>query len=223
MLRHHALKTVSKGPPLSFSYLTTLNGNTSASETFTSVSFGDAEPTRRIYIVVIGQSNTSGATISSVTIGGVTATLTVEKTSNGSGSPAIAGIAVVDLPTGATGSVVVTFSTALTVAKRLHIYRVLNQKAALNSVVLAAGRNANILGTSGSRTATSEAGGFAIGGVGWFTARDATVTSAGWTRNTQGSAVNQYASIYTSGGNLTVSWSWSGSTQWAVSLYTFRA
>ena len=223
MLRNHALRAASASRPLEFAYLSTSTGDTSASQTFSSVSFGDPSPTRRIYVAVNASSTTSGRTISSVTIGGVSATLVGKKDSTGSIGSGVSGIAVADVPSGTSGNVVVTFSGTLTTVKRIHVYRVINQKATLATVLFSFDFNQNFAGTSGSEDTTSENGGFALGSVAWLVAQNPTLTSAGWTRDVLGSGLNIYASRYTTGGDLTVSWSWPDSAGWNVSLYTFRA
>lgn len=92
----------------SYSYLTEV-GDTSNSTTynFSSVSFGAESATRQIIVGIVGVVN-SNQSISSVTIGGVSATQVVQA-SNG-GQPL--GLYIAN-PTGTSGTVSVTFSTTM--------------------------------------------------------------------------------------------------------------
>lgn len=74
---------------------------------FTSKSFGAASSDRQIVVFIAGSGITSGRTISSVTIGGVSATQIVAATNNQH-----AGIWSASVPTGTTGTVTVVWSGA---------------------------------------------------------------------------------------------------------------
>lgn len=86
----------------------TLNNST---YTFTSQNVGAASSDRYVVAVIFGYSATSGRTVSSVTIGGISATISVQ-TSNASTSRVTA-IALANVPTGATANVVVDFSDTM--------------------------------------------------------------------------------------------------------------
>jgi hypothetical protein len=81
-----------------------------AAYTFSSLSFGAAD-SNRVLIVSIGARRATDTSISSVTIGGVTATAIVTAENTGSGSD-FAAIFAANVPTGTTGDVVVTFADA---------------------------------------------------------------------------------------------------------------
>ena len=77
--------------------------------TFNSVSFGTADNMREIYVVFSYSSNTT-RTVSSVTIGGVTATAVVTSATATTGTA----MYMAKVPTGATGTIVINMSGTLT-------------------------------------------------------------------------------------------------------------
>ena len=96
--------------PASISYQASYEDQTSQTTyTFASSAFGTANASRRV-IIGISSAIVGSATISSVTIGGVSATISVQATQ---GTRAVTGIAIASVPTGTTGSVVITFSNAM--------------------------------------------------------------------------------------------------------------
>lgn len=91
--------------------LTFLQANGSAdatTHTFSGENLGTASADRYIIVNVSGRSGVAGRTISSVTIGGVTATESVQ--AGDANNKSVAGIYIANVPTGATGDIVVTFS-----------------------------------------------------------------------------------------------------------------
>lgn len=80
--------------------------------TFAGVNFGTAASDRFIAVTVSGRAVTTAPTITSVTIGGVTATIAVQ--ANDVLGLNIAGIAIAAVPTGTSGNVVVVFSQTMT-------------------------------------------------------------------------------------------------------------
>lgn len=89
--------------------------------TFSSVNLGTADSDRTIVILVTGRSNDGGSrTLDSATIGGVSATINVQATSNGN----VCAIISADVPTGSTGNVVLNFSSTMT-GVDISTYRVL--------------------------------------------------------------------------------------------------
>jgi hypothetical protein len=79
--------------------------------TFASQSLGTEQSDRKIVVAVMGRRISSGDTglvPSTVTVGGVSATLAVSSASSGDRNSA--SIWIADVPTGATGDIVVTFS-----------------------------------------------------------------------------------------------------------------
>jgi hypothetical protein len=101
--------------PVTISYLQTAVSTTDASTyTFSAQSFGTAASDRYIAIAAGGRIGASSLTISSVTIGGVSATIVKQQSSTGTSSggtgTTCVGIAIAAVPSGATGDVVVNFS-----------------------------------------------------------------------------------------------------------------
>lgn len=93
----------------SISFIGSASSNTDLSVyTFSAQSLGAAASDRKI-IVGIGWSSATAQTLSSVTIGGVTATIIGQIESSGSSSGPSA-LVIAAVPTGATGDVVVTLS-----------------------------------------------------------------------------------------------------------------
>ena len=90
--------------------------------TFNSVSFGAADPTREIF-VVFNSGVAAARTVSSVTIGGVAATVCASAFSSASSRLSCAFAAV---PTGATGSIVITYSGQAQNCT-IGVYRVVNR------------------------------------------------------------------------------------------------
>lgn len=81
--------------------------------TFSSVNFSTASTDRRIIVAISGRTQdgtSSGNVISSVTIGGVSATIAVQAQNSGN----VQGIAIALVPTGTSGDVVVVFSETMT-------------------------------------------------------------------------------------------------------------
>jgi len=82
----------------------------SGTYTFSGMNFGSASADRYIAVAIgagIGSFG-GGVAISSVTIGGISATIVLQQAANVSGSGALSGIAIAAVPTGASGAVVVT-------------------------------------------------------------------------------------------------------------------
>lgn len=96
--------------PIAIDYVATVSSTTNLTTyTFSSASLG-AEATDRVIIVAFGGTAGSSKTISSVTIGGVAATLAV----NANISWAItSGIYYAAVPSGTTGDIVITFSGSM--------------------------------------------------------------------------------------------------------------
>lgn len=118
----HFLRAASIKEPLSLTYITS-GGSTSdlTTYTFSGISFGNENPTREIFFA-FNWSSTTARTVSSVTIGGVTATLTTNYSAATSGCR----IAFARVPTGTTGDVVVTMS-AQCIRLAYGLYRVVNR------------------------------------------------------------------------------------------------
>lgn len=111
-------------PPYSLAFV---NSYTSAADTssytFSNVDFGAAGATREVFVVIVA-TTTTPRSVSSVTIGGVTATraTSVPSASNTTSQS----IAFATVPTGTSGAVAITFSGACS-ACYIAIYRVENR------------------------------------------------------------------------------------------------
>lgn len=84
------------------------NASDLAVYTFSSMDLGEAASSRRIIVALAGAGNTNTA-VTSITVGGMSSTLVVENFSSGVQH---SGIYVADVPTSATGDVVVTYNGA---------------------------------------------------------------------------------------------------------------
>lgn len=112
-------------PDYGYSYLENRTWNTTeSSHDETSVSFGDANSDRRIIIALGGYSDTSSFPISSVTIGGVSATkLSTEASADGTNEwYSIWGASV---PTGSSGTINVTQGSSTTFQYTFSAYRLI--------------------------------------------------------------------------------------------------
>ena len=85
----------------------TVDGTNLTTYTFSSQSLGADAPTRKIIVGVVGVESLTGG-VSSLTVAGVSASVVIA----GANSDVHAEIWIADVPTGTTGDIVVTFSTA---------------------------------------------------------------------------------------------------------------
>lgn len=98
---------------MAFSYLqTTQDTGDKTTYTFSSQNLGTAASDRVIIVGIAARKAGAATTISSVTVGGVTASIPVSY-SNSDGNSNISGIAVAEVPTGTTGDIVVTFGAGM--------------------------------------------------------------------------------------------------------------
>lgn len=145
----------------------TTSGSSHSGGNYNGMSIGAADSSRKI-IAVVGWGSASDQTISSMTIGGVSATVVVNAdTATSSGGLAIA---IADVPTGTTADVAITFSG--TVARSsVSLYRVIN----LTSSTIHASTT-DTAATSGEVTGSLNvpANGFCIAGA-------VTVDGTAWT------------------------------------------
>ncbi len=95
-----------------FSFLqTNSDGTNLTTYTFAGENFGTAPADRQIIVAIGSQgAGETAESISSVTIGGVSATITVQRT-NSIVDHTISGLAIANVPTGTTGDIVITLST----------------------------------------------------------------------------------------------------------------
>jgi hypothetical protein len=81
--------------------------------TFASQNLGAAAAGRYIIVAVMGRVGSIDSSITSVTVGGVTASIAVQVTRNDSPNSHCVGLAIASVPTGTTGDIVVVFSTTM--------------------------------------------------------------------------------------------------------------
>jgi len=112
--------SVSPIPPYTFSYQASYADVSSATtRTISSVDFGAATSSTREIFVVLRWSNSTATTITSATIGGVSATISAGASAGAQGAALI----FATVPTGTSGNVVITYSNATT-ASVAFVYRV---------------------------------------------------------------------------------------------------
>lgn len=202
---------------VSFAYINgsaASSGTNQATYTFSNVPFGSPAATRTIIVAVAGRASTNRS-ISSVTVGSVTAT-EITQSSNTSGGDSITGIYRADVPAGASGSVVVTFSGTM-VRAGIAAYRM---------EAGAAGAHAfTALNTSTAGTIDVPAGGAALAVA--FTNAVATATWSGLTEDTD-VQIESASSFSTASGTfesaqsgLSVSASWSSSNAMTACIASF--
>jgi hypothetical protein len=125
------------------------NGNLTT-YTFTGVNFGAADANRRIVIGVLLRAGGIGRTVSSATIGGVSATILNQQDLNLSGAGYnVHAYLTADVPTGSSGTVAITLAAG---AVRLQIatYRVIS-----NAALVLADNKSKTSGASGGATSES--------------------------------------------------------------------
>lgn len=161
--------------------------NDASSHTFTSRSFGAAAGDRYIVVGVVSRS-ANAASISSVTIGGVSATEVNQIRNSADGFSTLAGMFIAAVPTGISGTVAVSYSTTM-IRSAIVVWRLVGS----TGVVAAHGTGTGaVLETS----MNVPAGGVACAIV--YNHVAATATWAGVTEDTPMTLIESTAS-YTSG------------------------
>lgn len=114
--------------------------------TMTGVNFGTADANRRIVIGIASRSTGATYTVSSATIGGVSATILAQNDQTLAGARNVHAYITADVPTGSSGTVAITMSTG---GLRLQIatYRVIS-----NSALVLADDDSNL--STGTNSAT---------------------------------------------------------------------
>lgn len=94
-----------------FSFLTAASDVSNLTTyTFAAQNIGTADSGRHVIVAIQSRGGSGSSAISTVTVGGVSATI-VQQQFNNAGGANVAGIAIAAVPTGTTGDIVVTFST----------------------------------------------------------------------------------------------------------------
>jgi len=174
------------------------------SYSFASQDFGTADANRHLIIAITGEAVSGSIAISSVTIGGVSATITVQASSDDA-TKGVAGIAIAAVPSGATGTVAVTFNAnaryagiavwaAYNLASATAVDTAsstsgtadptsLNVDTAINDFVIAVGRSDNA--SSAAWTGVTKRFDLTYGGTDEHTGGDHTATTAETPRTVQ--------------------------------------
>lgn len=215
----HFLRAVSKGKA-TVDYVTTTNsGSGLTTYTFTSVSLGAEGGNRQIIVGISSSVGTSGRTVSSVTVAGVSATSLVFRDSGG-GSSRISALWIANVPTGATGNIVVTFSGSMARAG-ITVYAGRNLTS---NTPQATNNDANTTGAALTLSLTGTTAGFIVAQA-MIQSSGETFTWSGLTRDnnvTVGSALTMSSSSIntTSSGTTTISANPTGSNDTVgVSVY----
>lgn len=109
---------------MSLSFLQATNLTTDLTTyTFSSENLGAAAGDRHIIVAIESRASSAGRTLSSVTIGGESATIAVQGTNSGGATSCVAALAIAAVPTGTSGDVVVTFSGGM-LRCAIQVYRV---------------------------------------------------------------------------------------------------
>lgn len=142
-----------KAPPVTVNNRnTTSNATTTGTQTtysYTGVSFGTANTTRCVIAFILGYNgSTGGRTLSSCTLGGVTATIVAQQTT-GSGLSLITAIAIARVPTGTTGTVSTSYSNSMNQnSVRVYSYNDIISTTAVQTSTI----NMNVSGVSSTIT-----------------------------------------------------------------------
>jgi hypothetical protein len=121
--------------------------------TITGVGFGAADFNRRVVVGFASRSGNAGHSVSSATIGGITATVLAQHTANVGGGHSLVALIAADVPTGASGTVAVTLSNGA-VRAIIGVYRIL----ANNALVVANSASSSATATSTNVTVSVEKG-----------------------------------------------------------------
>ena len=192
MILSHALRAATvKREPLSVTYLT--SGSDLANltiYTLTGIDFGTADSTRQIF-VVLNWSSSSTRTLSSATIGGISATRTNQSSATTSG----VGCFFATVPTGTSGTISITMSGFCT-SVTYGVYSVINRIATSAQTDSALGASISYSSPLSTSANTINANGFALGCYG--ANQDKTYSSSPYSLdnyNTAGAAENGWQVI----------------------------
>ena len=164
--------------PVAYSVTDTSGSTANASTfTFTSQAFGAEDSSRVIVVTTAGSFNNKTGSVSGITIGGVTGTEIVSVAFR-SGDATAAAIYAAAVPTGTTGTVVVTLSTTTGASSRgfgIGVYRLTGNRTNTLSVntedggaVIATGGGTSVLGSETYTGVTEDGAGgkkYSHGGI----------------------------------------------------------
>lgn len=205
---------------LTLTHIASANGSIASNvATWTNMNIGTAGgfTTRRIIVAFGGVSGISGSSLTSVTIGGISATVHITSFSNG-----WTAIASADVPTGTTATIVATFGSNIFATPVADTYSV--DDALLLSTTPSTGS-----GSAGSSPVTTSSysqtsGGFVIAAGTIDTAGTGLVVT-GFTTDFGGGAARNIAAKLTTGlvtGSTTASMAWTGAASGALVVSAWR-
>jgi hypothetical protein len=206
------------GTPFSITYVSNNSTTTmGGAVTFTSQNIGTADPTR-IVVVALDHGPNSGVSVTSVTIGGVTATQAPSADSGGSGVRS--DIWYLAVPTGTTANIVVTAATETRCA--LGVYSVVGATAHFSVAI--GNFTASSVTTLSASAVTVPAGGGAIVIVSTHNATE-TITPSNYTADVAGLVVGTSTTSFghdtSHTGSTVYGASWGTSTDCSISVAVF--
>ena len=172
----HFLRAAQK---TTFGYLASYTDSSSqTTRTISSVDFGEANTSREIFVVV-RYSNSTATTISSATIGGVSATISAGASAGAQGAALI----FATVPTGTSGNVVITYSNS-TNDSVAFVYRVTNRQNIGTTAINTYGDTGGVTRSSyTSPTVAFPANGFVLAILSHNSGTNLTFTGSGITVN----------------------------------------
>lgn len=159
---------------------------------FGTVSIGTADLTRQL-VLVVGARFTTAATLSSITVGGVTQSVVVDTLS---ASAADLAITATLTTSGTTANITANYSTTV-VRCEVAVYSVLGT----TTVVSSAGTGVTGTGDNPSKTFTGTTGGGMIAGAITGTAADNTTTAANMTADVNETVAGAATTLFEAGSN----------------------
>lgn len=208
-----------------FDYLASyVDTSSQTTRTISSVDFGEANTSREIFVVV-RYSNSTATTISSATIGGVSATISAGVSANAQGAAVI----FATVPTGTSGDIVITYSNATTNSV-VFVYRVTKRTNIGTTAINTYGDTSTVTRLSyTSPTVAFPANGFVLAVLNHSVGTDLTFTGSGITVDDDifSASANRVGLSYNNigkssfSGTFTVTW---GGTSGAVlvRIWTFN-
>lgn len=153
--------------------------------TFSTSDIGTAATGRRVIVGVTGYSTTAGRTISSATIGGNSATISAQFTdAGGAVNSQVSGIIILQVDTGTTADIAVTFSGAM-LGAAVQVFAAYDLQSSTATGTIANGDSPP------SGTINCDAGGIIVGCASTYAGSTATHTWAGITERVDAELVSQ--------------------------------
>lgn len=171
----------------------TSSGTDLQTYTFSSQNLGTASSDRYILVAIVARDSENNISINSLTVGGVTATISTQAARNDTSNSSLVGIGIAAVPTGTTGDVVVQFNTTV-----LRCGIALYSATALNPTYY--GKSSVALNDP-STTVNVPANGYVLA-VGTTASATATATWTGLTENVDAAVGAEASRIYAASDNF---------------------